>query len=323
MSFSPRGHSSSSIVASVQEYSLLTWHAVAAIFSQPRYWDDIFTQMDFVGVGSLPIVILTGFFTGCVLALQSATSLKQFGAVNMTGRLVALSMVKELGPVLTGLMVSGRNASGMASEIGSMKVTEQIDAMRALGTDPIRKLVAPRLVATVFMLFFLTIISDAFGIAGGALVAVCSSASTAAPTSTPPTTRSSTETSSQGLTKPLFSGFIIATIGCYFGLQNHRRNPGRRPSHHPGRRRLLRPHHHRRLPRHQAHDRHLREIAAWPPPHPPAPVSTPARKHPSSSSRTSPSPSTATPSSKTSPSPSATARPASSSAPQAAARPSS
>src|ERR1700712_1239702 len=161
-----------SIVASVQEYTLLSARAVANIFSGKRYWADIFTQMDSIGVGSLPIVVLTGFFTGCVLALQSATSLKEFGAVSMTGNLVALSMVKELGPVLTGLMVSGRNASGIASELGSMKVTEQIDAMRALGTDPTRKLVTPRLYATVVMLFFLTIISDAVGIAGGALVSI-------------------------------------------------------------------------------------------------------------------------------------------------------
>src|SRR6201991_4596738 len=159
-------------VASVQEYSLLSGRAVANIFSGKRYWPDIWTQMDSIGFGSLPIVVLTGFFTGCVLALQSATALKEFGAISMTGNLVALSMVKELGPVLTGLMVSGRNASGMASELGSMNVTEQIDAMRALGTDPVRKLVTPRLVATVLMLFFLTVISDACGMAGGALVSV-------------------------------------------------------------------------------------------------------------------------------------------------------
>ena len=109
-----------SLFAALQEYALLCAHAFGDLFSKPRYIDDIFTQMDSIGVGSLPIVVLTGFFTGCVLALQSATSLKEFGAVNMTGRLVALSMVKELGPVLTGLMVSGRNASGMASELGSM-----------------------------------------------------------------------------------------------------------------------------------------------------------------------------------------------------------
>src|ERR1700712_2222782 len=159
-------------ISALQDYSLLSGRAIANLFSRPRYWADIYTQMDAIGVGSFPIVVLTGFFTGCVLALQSAVALKEFGAVSKTGSLVSLSMVKELGPVLTGLMVSGRNASGMASELGSMKVTEQIDAMRALGTDPLRKLVTPRVIATVFMLFFLTIISDAVGIAGGALVSV-------------------------------------------------------------------------------------------------------------------------------------------------------
>src|SRR6185437_16766832 len=102
-------------VAAVQDYSLLTAHAVGNLFSGKIYWADIFTQMDLIGFGSLPIVILTGFFTGCVLALQSATALQRYGAISETGTLVSLSMVKELGPVLTGLMVSGRNASGMAS----------------------------------------------------------------------------------------------------------------------------------------------------------------------------------------------------------------
>jgi phospholipid/cholesterol/gamma-HCH transport system permease protein len=207
------------IVASVQEYSLLTWHAVAAIFSRPFYGADTILQMDYIGVGSMPIVILTGFFTGCVLTLQSATSLQQFGAVNMTGRLVALSMVKELGPVLTGLMVSGRNASGMASELGSMKVTEQIDAMRALGTDPIRKLVTPRVVATMIMLFFLTIVSDACGIGGGMLVAV-SLLGLNGSNFWHTAFRSLVQGDIiEGLTKPIFSGFIIATVGCYCGMQ--------------------------------------------------------------------------------------------------------
>jgi phospholipid/cholesterol/gamma-HCH transport system permease protein len=206
------------IVTSVQDYSLLSWRAVANLFSKPRYVADIFTQMDLIGVGSMPIVVLTGFFTGCVLALQAAVSLKEFGAVNMTGRLVSLSMVKELGPVLTGLMVSGRNSSGMASELGSMKVSEQIDAMRALGTDPIRKLVAPRLVASVFMMFFLAIIADTCGIAGGAVVAVTLlrlSASEFFHTGYMSLQHGDVV---EGLVKPLFSGFIIATIGCYYGL---------------------------------------------------------------------------------------------------------
>jgi phospholipid/cholesterol/gamma-HCH transport system permease protein len=218
MKFSPEAFAKQT-VASVQEYSLLSARAIGNIFSRPRYMADIYMQMDSIGVGSLPIVVLTGFFTGCVLALQAAVSLKEFGAVNMTGELVSLSMIKELGPVLTGLMVSGRNASGMASELGSMKVTEQIDAMRALGTDPTRKLVTPRLVATVFMLFFLSIIADACGIAGGAFVAVTLlhlNAGQFLHTAYNSLVRGDVI---EGLSKPLFSGFIIATIGCYYGLK--------------------------------------------------------------------------------------------------------
>jgi phospholipid/cholesterol/gamma-HCH transport system permease protein len=206
-------------IQAVQDYSVLSGTAIASLFSSPRYWSDIFIQMDSIGVGSMPIIILTGFFTGCVLALQSETALQSFGAVSMTGSLVSLSMVKELGPVLTGLMVSGRNASGIASELGSMKVTEQIDAMRALGTDPIRKLVTPRIVATIFMLFFLTIIADAFGIAGGALVSISVlglNGSAYLHNSYRSLVHGDVV---QGLTKPLFSGFIIATVGCYFGMK--------------------------------------------------------------------------------------------------------
>ncbi len=205
-------------VAAIQDYAILSWRAIANIFSAPRYWADIYTQMDSIGVGSLPIVVLTGFFTGCVLALQSATALKQFGAISMTGNLVSLSMVKELGPVLTGLMISGRNASGMASELGSMKVTEQIDAMRALGTDPVRKLVTPRLYATIFMLFFLTIVADAVGTAGGAMVSV--TLLNLNPSSYFHSSVRALEYADvvQGLTKPIFSGFIIATVGCFFGM---------------------------------------------------------------------------------------------------------
>ena len=207
-------------IASVQDYSVLAGRAVRNLFTPPIYWADIYTQMDAIGVGSFPIVVLTGFFTGCVLALQSATALKAFGSVSLTGNLVALSMVKELGPVLTGLMVSGRNASGMASELGSMKVTEQIDAMRALGTDPTRKLVTPRIAATVFMLFFLTIISDAVGIAGGALVSVTIlglNASSYLHNSYRSLVHGDIV---EGLTKPLFFAFIIASVGCYYGMNN-------------------------------------------------------------------------------------------------------
>ncbi|HEU5451900.1 MAG TPA: ABC transporter permease, partial [Terriglobales bacterium] len=184
----------------------------------PRYITDTFQQADSIGVGSIPVVVLTGFFTGAVLALQSANSLARFGALSMTGQLVSLSMVRELGPVLTGLMVAGRNASGMASELGSMKVTEQIDAMRALGTDPSKKLVTPRVVATTIMLFFLTIISDLVGLAGGYMIAYLILG-----LDTYQYWNSAYQTLVyadvfMGLTKPLLYGFVISTVGCFYGL---------------------------------------------------------------------------------------------------------
>ena len=156
-------------VQTLQDYSLLAVQSVANVFRYPRYFADILQQADLIGVGSLPIVVLTGFFTGAVLALNSSSTLQRFGSLSLLGQLVSVGMVRELGPVLTGLMVAGRNSSGMASELGSMVVTEQIDAMRALGTDPMKKLVTPRVVSTVFMLFFLTIISDLLGLAVGAV----------------------------------------------------------------------------------------------------------------------------------------------------------
>jgi len=205
-------------VSAIQSYALLSGRALAGLFQRPRYIADIFTQADMIGVGSLPIVLLTGFFTGGVLALQSASSLAQFGATAITGQLVSLSMIKELGPVLTSLMVSGRNASGMASELGSMMVTEQIDAMRALGTNPIKKLVAPRIVATVFMLFFLTIVSDAIGTAGGAAVSVFMLGQDGSQYFHTAYQTLQYADVLQGLVKPVFFGFIIATIGCYYGM---------------------------------------------------------------------------------------------------------
>ena len=160
------------IVLTVQDYSIFAWRALVNLFRPPIYWSDFLIQSDVIGVGSIAIVLLSGFFTGGVLALQSAATLAAFGATAVTGQFVTLTMVRELGPVLTGVMVSGRNASSMASELGSMVVTEQIDAMRALGVDPVRKLVTPRIFSSIAMLFFLTIVADACGILGGGAVTV-------------------------------------------------------------------------------------------------------------------------------------------------------
>jgi phospholipid/cholesterol/gamma-HCH transport system permease protein len=207
------------MISAVQEYTLFCWQAISNFFKPPHYWGDLLTQADLIGVGSLPIVVLTGFFTGGVLALQSAASLAQFGAQAYTGRFVSISMIRELAPVLTGLMVSGRNASGMASELGSMVVTEQIDAMRALGTDPMKKLVTPRMISTILMLFLLTIVSDTVGTAGGATVAVFMSGQDGTQFFTSAYQALVYADIAQGLAKPLFFGFIIATVGCYFGMK--------------------------------------------------------------------------------------------------------
>src|SRR5215213_10911921 len=129
-------------------------------------------QFEQIGLGSLTVVILTGFFTGAVLALNTGITLDQFGARDFVGRLISASMVKELGPVLTALMLAGRVGSGIAAEIGSMVVTDQINALRALGTDPVRKLVVPRVIAGVVMAPILTVISDFMGIVGGSIIAI-------------------------------------------------------------------------------------------------------------------------------------------------------
>jgi phospholipid/cholesterol/gamma-HCH transport system permease protein len=205
-------------VLAVQDYSLLAARSLANMFGRPRYLGDTLQQADIIGVGSLPIVVLTGFFTGAVLALQSSNTLQRFGSLSLIGQLVSLSMVRELGPVLTGLMVAGRNASGMASELGSMQVTEQIDAMRALGTDPTRKLVTPRVVGTTVMLFFLTIISDLVGLAGGAMVATVLLGLDSNQYWTSAWQSLGYADVVMGMVKPVLFGFIVASIGCYYGL---------------------------------------------------------------------------------------------------------
>jgi phospholipid/cholesterol/gamma-HCH transport system permease protein len=205
-------------VLAVQEYAQLSWNSVVSLFGHPRYFADMIQQSDLIGWGSLPIVVLAGGFTGAVLALNSANTLERFGSLSLIGQLVSVGMVRELGPVLTGLMVAGRNSSGMASELGSMVVTEQIDAMRALGTDPMKKLVAPRVVATVFMLFFLTIISDLLGLVGGGIMSSLAFGMDAHEYWSSAWQILAFQDVFMGLVKPLLFGFIIATVGCFFGL---------------------------------------------------------------------------------------------------------
>jgi phospholipid/cholesterol/gamma-HCH transport system permease protein len=214
-------------VQAVQDYFTLAWNAVRFIFGRPFYAGDVVQQMDAIGVQSLGIVVLTGFFTGMVLALQSAVQLQAFGATIYIGRLVSASMIRELGPVLAGLLVAGRVGSGIAAQLGSMKVTEQIDALNTLGTDPIKKLVTPRVLAALVMLPMLTVITDLIGVVGGAVIATLYFGipgslywQTALEQIAAGgfTLRYIPNDFIQGLSKPFVFGGIIAITGCYFGL---------------------------------------------------------------------------------------------------------
>jgi phospholipid/cholesterol/gamma-HCH transport system permease protein len=215
-------------VYSVQDFFTLAGKALGFIFVKPFYTADLFQQMDVIGVGSLGIVLLTGFFTGMVLALQLSVQLQQLGQTALVGKLITASMVRELGPVLAGLMVAGRVGSGIAAQLGSMRVTEQIDALNTLGTDPIKKLVTPRVLASLIMLPVLTVINDFVGILGGNIIAkfylglpvslywrtVFEQMLTGGFT-----LRYIPNDFVQGLTKPFVFGGIISLVACYHGLK--------------------------------------------------------------------------------------------------------
>ncbi|MFQ5441617.1 MAG: MlaE family ABC transporter permease [Thermodesulfobacteriota bacterium] len=160
------------VVTTAGSMSMMLFQTFIHTFTPPLKLRNLFKQMEFVGVQSLFVVILTGSFTGMVLALQSFNALKRFGAESLVGPTVALSMARELGPVLTGLMVTGRAGSAMATELGTMKVTEQIDALTTMAVNPIKYLVVPRILAGILMFPLLTIITDFVGVVGGYLVGV-------------------------------------------------------------------------------------------------------------------------------------------------------
>ncbi len=206
-------------VLELQEYVRLCGAVFRGWVTRPFYHRDVIEQFDTVGVGSLTVVLLTGLFTGMVLALQSGLTLDQFGARSVVGRLVSASMVKELGPVLTALMVAGRVGSGIAAELGSMMVTEQISALRALGTDPIRKLAVPRVLAGVCMLPVLTVISDFVGILGAWLIAVGQLRVASSVYWNSVIDGLYLEDVWMGLIKPFFLGFVIVSIACHVGLR--------------------------------------------------------------------------------------------------------
>jgi phospholipid/cholesterol/gamma-HCH transport system permease protein len=205
-------------VASVQDYAVLSGQALANIFTSPHYFRDTLEQMDFIGAGSLPIILLSGFFIGAVMVLQTGSQFIRFGQTSLTGDVVSIALVSELGPAFTGLLVTGRCATGIASELGSMVVTEQVDAMRAMGTDPNRKLVTPRLLAALLMLPLLTAMMDFIGLLGGCAASVFTLRLDAITFWRRAIDALDFAYLMQGFTKPVVFGFILSTIGCYKGL---------------------------------------------------------------------------------------------------------
>ncbi|MGH7262861.1 MAG: MlaE family ABC transporter permease [Candidatus Rokuibacteriota bacterium] len=151
---------------------LLTAQVMRNITLPPSYWRLVLLQVDAMGVSSVLVALTAAIFTGMVLALQSAVNMARFGAENYVGPVVALSILRELGPVLTAILVGGKVASGITAELGSMKVTEQIDALRAIGVNYVKKLVVPRLLAALVVFPLLTILADFTGLLGGMLIAV-------------------------------------------------------------------------------------------------------------------------------------------------------
>src|SRR3972149_6897664 len=187
------------------------------IFRPPLNLRNILAQIEEVGINSIPVILITGAFTGMVLALQSYTGFKRFGAETFVGTVVALSITRELGPVLSGLMVSGRVGSAMAAELGTMQVTEQIDALYTLATNPIKYLIVPRFLASLIVMPILTVFADVLGILGGYLVSVNLLGSNPTIYIRRTFDYLDLEDIYIGLFKACIFGMIIATIGCYQG----------------------------------------------------------------------------------------------------------
>ena len=200
------------------ELAVLTGRAFAALFRPPYEMGLWVRQMEQIGVRSLGVASITTIFTGMVMALQTALSLPSLGIKYYIGAVVSKSLVRELGPVLTALIVGGRIGSGMTAEIGTMKVTEQIDALRSMAADPVKKLVVPKLAATLVMLPALTILGDALGILGGLVIAVTTLDLPAGLYLNDVFDALTLGDVASGVGKSFFFAYFIAIVGCYNGL---------------------------------------------------------------------------------------------------------
>jgi len=198
--------------------TLLLYATLKETFRPPSELRSIIRQMVEIGVNSLPVVLITALFTGMVLALQSYTSFKRFGAEGLVGTVVALSMTRELGPVLSALVVTGRAGAAMAAELGTMRVTEQIDALESMATNPVKYLVVPRFLAGMIMLPALAVITDVVGILGGYMASVVFLGTNGMSYLRATWTYLQLQDIYSGLVKAFFFGAAFAFISCYKGF---------------------------------------------------------------------------------------------------------
>jgi len=203
----------------IQDYTLLSFQSVRSIFTTNSYFADLVEQMDLIGVGSMLIVAVALLCVGGVIVLNAASQFARFGETVLTGDAVSIALLRELGPVFTALLIAGRNATGMASELGSMVVSDQVDAIRGFGIDPIRKLMTPRVLATVLVLPLLVAVGDCAGLLGGFLVATVTLHLGAEQFWTRAIHALVVGDICMGFIKPVVFGFIIATVGCYQGFR--------------------------------------------------------------------------------------------------------
>ncbi len=206
------------VVQTAGELSLLSWRAWLALIRSPYEGRAWIYQMELIGVRSLGVAGITTLFTGMVLALQTAYTLPSIGVKYYIGTVVSKSLTRELGPVLIALVVGGRIGAGMTAELGTMKVTEQIDALRSMAADPVKKLVVPKLAATLVMLPCLTLLGDVLGILGGLIVAVLQLDLSAGFYYNDVLSSLTLGDVLSGFGKSFFFGYFITIIACYHGL---------------------------------------------------------------------------------------------------------
>ena len=212
------GKKTSSFVREMGAVIIFLGQTLRWTVSKPFYLKNLLKQMEQIGVNSVPVVLTTAISTGMVLALQSYTGFKRFGAQSLIGAVVSLSMTRELGPVLTGLMVAGRAGAAMAAELGTMRVTEQIDALYTMATNPMKYLVVPRFLASTIMMFFLSGLGMYIGILGGYFVGVKVLGTNPVTYINQSINNTQVEDIWYGLIKSLVFGAVVGLIGCYKGF---------------------------------------------------------------------------------------------------------